>query len=82
MRPRLGHVDMIPALRSPGSTLKPFIYGLSMDQGLIHSHSMLLDVPRFKQHYDPGNFTKGFSGPVTVAGAAAGFFESAGGPGA
>ncbi|WP_051957855.1 penicillin-binding protein 1C [Desulfobacter vibrioformis] len=63
---RRGHVDMIQALRSPGSTLKPFIYGLSMDQGLIHSHSMLLDVPRYKKNYDPGNFTRGFSGPVTV----------------
>jgi penicillin-binding protein 1C len=63
---RQGHVDMIQALRSPGSTLKPFIYGLSMDQGLIHSHSMLLDVPRYKKNYDPGNFTRGFSGPVTV----------------
>ncbi|WP_321494682.1 penicillin-binding protein 1C [uncultured Desulfobacter sp.] len=63
---RHGHVDMIPALRSPGSTLKPFIYGLAMDQGLIHSHSMLLDVPRYKKSYDPGNFSGGFSGPVTV----------------
>ncbi|MCG8551334.1 MAG: penicillin-binding protein 1C [Desulfobacterales bacterium] len=63
---RLGHVDMIRALRSPGSTLKPFIYGLAMDQGLIHSHSMLLDVPRYKKDYNPGNFTRGFSGPVTV----------------
>lgn len=63
---RRGHVDMIQAPRSPGSTLKPFIYGLSMDQGLIHSHSMLLDVPRYKKNYDPGNFTRGFSGPVTV----------------
>ena len=63
---RLGHVDMIQALRSPGSTLKPFIYGLSMDKGLIHSHSMLLDVPRYKKNYNPGNFTRGFSGPVTV----------------
>lgn len=63
---RLGHVDMIQALRSPGSTLKPFIYGLAVDQGLIHSHSMLLDVPRYKKNYNPGNFTRGFSGPVTA----------------
>ncbi len=63
---RLGHVDMIQAFRSPGSTLKPFIYALSMDKGLIHSHSMLLDVPRYKKNYNPGNFTRGFSGPVTV----------------
>jgi len=65
-RSRLGHVDMIQAPRSPGSALKPFIYGLSMDRGLIHSHSMLLDLPRYKKNYDPGNFTRGFSGPVTV----------------
>lgn len=63
---RQGHVDMVQALRSPGSALKPFIYGLAIDEGLIHSHSLLLDVPRFGKPYDPGNFTRGFSGPVTV----------------
>ncbi|MDD9303124.1 MAG: penicillin-binding protein 1C [Desulfobacter sp.] len=61
-----GHVDMVQAFRSPGSTLKPFIYGLAMDAGLVHSHSMLLDLPRFGKSYDPGNFTRGFAGPVTV----------------
>jgi penicillin-binding protein 1C len=61
-----GHVDMIQAFRSPGSTLKPFIYGLALDEGLIHSHSMLLDTPRIGKSYDPGNFTGGFQGPVTV----------------
>ncbi|HCY88136.1 MAG TPA: penicillin-binding protein 1C [Desulfobacteraceae bacterium] len=66
-RRRLGHVDMIRAFRSPGSTLKPFIYGLAMDEGIIHSHSLLLDVPRFAESYDPGNFTGGFAGPVTAA---------------
>ena len=63
---RLGHVDMVTALRSPGSTLKPFLYGLALDDGLIHSHAMLLDVPRFGQAYNPGNFTGGFRGPVTA----------------
>ncbi len=66
---RNGHVDMVQALRSPGSTLKPFLYGLAMDEGLIHSHSLLLDTPRFQRAYDPGNFSKGFSGPVTVTNA-------------
>src|SRR5690606_6313006 len=33
---RLGHVDMVQAWRSPGSTLKPFLYGLALDDGLIH----------------------------------------------
>ncbi|MFH2094014.1 MAG: penicillin-binding protein 1C [Pseudomonadota bacterium] len=65
--PRNGHVDMIQAIRSPGSALKPFLYGLAMDEGLIHSHSLLLDTPRYQQDYDPGNFSNGFSGPVTVA---------------
>lgn len=64
---RKGHVDMIAAVRSPGSALKPFLYGLAMDDGLIHSHSLLLDTPRFQQDYDPGNFTKGFTGPVSVS---------------
>lgn len=64
---RHGHVDMVRAMRSPGSALKPFVYGLAMDAGLVHSHSLLLDVPRFGKSYDPGNFTHGFSGPVTLA---------------
>ncbi len=66
-RSRLGHVDMVRALRSPGSALKPFVYGLAVDEGIIHSYSMLLDVPRFGKTYDPGNFTSGFAGPVTAA---------------
>ena len=62
-----GHVDMVTALRSPGSTLKPFVYGMAMDKGLIHSHSLLLDIPRYGQAYQPDNFTGGFLGPVSVA---------------
>ena len=61
-----GHVDMIQALRSPGSTLKPFLYGAAMDEGLIHSHSLLLDTPRIKADYSPGNFTGAFMGPVSA----------------
>ncbi|MBU0969303.1 MAG: penicillin-binding protein 1C [Proteobacteria bacterium] len=64
---RKGHVDMVQALRSPGSALKPFLYGLAIDEGLIHSHSLLLDTPRYGNAYDPGNFSGGFAGPVTVA---------------
>lgn len=66
-RDRFGHVDMIPALRSPGSTLKPFLYAMAMDDGLIHSQSLLRDSPQHWQNYRPGNFSGGFSGPVSAA---------------
>ncbi len=64
---RFGHVDMISALRSPGSTLKPFLYGMALDDGLIHSESLLQDVPRRYGDYRPGNFAAGFSGAVSVS---------------
>ncbi|PMZ92488.1 MULTISPECIES: peptidoglycan glycosyltransferase PbpC [unclassified Pseudomonas] len=68
---RFGHVDMIHALRSPGSTLKPFLYAMAMDDGLIHSESLLQDVPRRYGDYRPGNFSMGFSGPVSASSALA-----------
>lgn len=68
---RFGHVDMISAMRSPGSTLKPFLYAMAMDAGLIHSESLLQDVPRRYGDYRPGNFSMGFSGPVSASAALA-----------
>ena len=64
---RFGHVDMISALRSPGSTLKPFLYGMALDDGLIHSESLLQDVPRRYGDYRPGNFSMGFTGAVPTS---------------
>jgi penicillin-binding protein 1C len=64
---RYAHVDMVTAVRSPGSTLKPFLYGVALDDGLIHSESLLLDVPMSFGGYAPGNFQAAFSGPVSVA---------------
>ncbi len=64
---RLGHVDMVRAPRSPGSTLKPFLYGLALDDGLINSQSLLVDAPQDFGGYKPGNFDEAFSGPVSVA---------------
>jgi penicillin-binding protein 1C len=64
---RYAHVDMVTAVRSPGSTLKPFLYGIGLDDGLIHSESLLLDVPMSFGGYAPGNFQAAFSGPVSVA---------------
>lgn len=64
---RFGHVDMISSVRSPGSVLKPFVYGLAMDDGLIHAESLLQDVPRRFGDYRPGNFDTGFHGPVSAS---------------
>lgn len=64
---RLGHVDMVRAPRSPGSTLKPFLYGLALDDGLIHSESLLVDAPQSFGGYRPGNFDQAFNGPVSAA---------------
>ncbi len=64
---RFGHVDMVKAIRSPGSTMKPFIYGMALDEGLIHSQSMLMDVPIQFGNYHPVNFHRNFSGPVSVS---------------
>ncbi|MET0327820.1 MAG: penicillin-binding protein 1C, partial [Luteimonas sp.] len=63
-RARLGHVDMVRAWRSPGSTLKPFLYGMALDDGLIHSGSLLVDAPQSFDGYRPGNFDAAFNGPV------------------
>lgn len=65
---RFGHVDMVSSIRSPGSTLKPFLYGLALDEGLIHSESLLQDVP-LQGEYRPANFSRGFIGPVSVSSA-------------
>lgn len=62
-----GYVDMVSATRSPGSTLKPFIYALAMDQSLIHSESLLVDAPRWKSQYQPENFSSRFSGAVSAS---------------
>lgn len=61
-----GQVDGTLARRSPGSTLKPFIYALALDQGLIHPASILPDSPKSYGGYDPENFDYGFRGPVTA----------------
>lgn len=61
-----GQVDGAFAKRSPGSTLKPFIYALALDQGLIHSGSILKDSPRSFGAYSPEDFDGRFTGPITA----------------
>lgn len=61
-----GQVNGVLARRSPGSTLKPFIYALGIDQGLIHNKSLLKDAPTSFGNYNPENFDGEFNGPITV----------------
>jgi penicillin-binding protein 1C len=64
---RFSDVDMARAERSPGSALKPFLYGFALDEGLIHSESLLADAPQSFSGYEPGNFQQSFHGPVSVS---------------
>ncbi|WP_131783394.1 penicillin-binding protein 1C [Legionella gresilensis] len=59
-----GQINGTEAKRSPGSTLKPFVYGLAFDQGLIHPYTVLKDVPSSFGHYNPENFDYDFMGPI------------------
>ncbi len=61
-----GQVNGTLAKRSPGSTLKPFIYGLGFDEGVLHPQTVLRDVPTSFGPYTPENFDGHFLGPVTA----------------
>jgi penicillin-binding protein 1C len=61
-----GQVNGTLAKRSPGSTLKPFVYALALDQGLVHPRTILADLPTAFGAYSPENFDGRFIGPVTV----------------
>jgi penicillin-binding protein 1C len=66
-----GQVDGTRSRRSPGSTLKPFVYALAVEQGLIHPLSMLADAPRSFGDYNPENFDREFLGPIRACDALA-----------
>ncbi|MBI4273663.1 MAG: penicillin-binding protein 1C [Rhizobiales bacterium] len=63
---RAGQIDMTAALRSPGSALKPFIYGLAFEDGLVHPETLIEDRPVRFGAYAPENFDLTFQGTVTV----------------
>ncbi|MBO9450447.1 penicillin-binding protein 1C [Tropicibacter sp. R16_0] len=63
---RLGFVDMTQAIRSPGSTLKPLVYGLAFDQGLAHPETLIHDGPVQFGRYAPRNFDGQFRGDVRM----------------
>lgn len=59
-----GQVNITTSKRSPGSTLKPFIYALALEKGLIHFRTMLKDTPQTFNEYTPDNYGSIFKGPV------------------
>lgn len=61
-----GFVDMTGAIRSPGSTLKPLVYGLAFDQGLAHPETLIRDAPVMFGRYAPRNFDGVFRGDVRI----------------
>jgi len=61
-----GEVDGVRAVRSPGSTLKPLLYGLALDAGLLTPKTVLPDVPTNFQGFRPENFDKHCQGEVTM----------------
>lgn len=63
---RQGAVDMVKAIRSPGSTLKPIIYGLAFEAGIAHPETLIEDRPVRFGTYAPKNFDDDFHGTVTV----------------
>ena len=64
--PLSGQVNCAISRRSPGSALKPFIYGRAFDRGLCGPDTILLDVPVGWRGYRPENFDRKYRGPVTV----------------
>ncbi|WP_158965170.1 penicillin-binding protein 1C [Chachezhania sediminis] len=63
---RQGYVDMTVALRSPGSTLKPLVYGLAFDRGIAHPETVIRDAPVRFGTYAPRNFDGEYRGDVRV----------------
>jgi penicillin-binding protein 1C len=66
-----GQVDGVKAVRSPGSTLKPYLYALAIDKGIITPQSVLSDVPVNYDGYDPENYDGDYRGQITAENALA-----------
>lgn len=65
-RQHAGQVDGVRALRSPGSTLKPFLYGLAFDKGIATPRKMISDIPTDFNGYTPENYDLNFRGNISV----------------
>ncbi len=62
-----GWIDLTNRARSPGSTLKPFIYGIAFDDGVASGGTRIADAPRRFASYRPEDFDRVFRGEVTVS---------------
>jgi penicillin-binding protein 1C len=65
-RAHQGQVDGVRAPRSPGSTLKPLLYGLAFDKGLLTPKTVVADVPVNFAGYAPENYDLDFRGNVSI----------------
>jgi penicillin-binding protein 1C len=63
---RSGWIDMTRAIRSPGSTLKPFIYGLAFEEGVVAQETIIEDRPSDFSGYRPRNFDMSYQGDVSI----------------
>jgi penicillin-binding protein 1C len=63
---RAGQVNMVMAFRSPGSTLKPFAYGMAFQEGIAVPETIIRDTQTRFGDYTPNNFNQGFTGDVTI----------------
>ena len=63
---RFGQNDMVDAIRSPGSALKPFIYGMAFEDLVVHPETVVKDVPMRFGDYAPSNFDHLYRGEVTA----------------
>lgn len=61
-----GQVDGVKAIRSPGSTLKPLLYGMAFDQGLVAPKTVISDVPVSYSGYEPENYDRQFNGLINI----------------
>lgn len=61
-----GFIDMTQAVRSPGSTLKPFVYGLAFNDGIAHPETLIEDRPTAFGRWQPQNFDRQFRGTVSL----------------
>jgi len=63
---RAGWIDLTQAVRSPGSTLKPVVYGMGFEDGVIHPLTRVNDAPTRFGTYQPSNFLHAYHGEVSI----------------